>query len=161
MAAEMGTRTKRVHPMVAVMVGVHIALLAAYTLPAQFVPTRVRYWSQAYSRVLFHQDWRLFAPDPPACGCSIEYRIAPEGGWSKLEDLHHHFIWRRMAANLCRFAEASPVREGIIHAPSVLSVSLGNMVPEPSGLRTQRVHREGCTGDDEFMVLRTTADPAR
>ena len=150
------------HPMVVVVVAVHIALLAAYTLPQQFVPTRVRYWSQAYSRVLFHQDWRLFAPDPPECGCSIEYRNATEGEWRKLADLQHHFIWRRMAANLSRFAETSPIREGMIQAPKVLSASLENMIPGPSSQKFRRVHHEECSGDaEEFIDLRTTSDPVR
>ena len=96
--------TKRIAIGIAVA---HTLLLAAYTMPSQVVPVRMRYWSQAYARVLFHQDWRLFAPDPPACGCSID--ISGESGEpvERLQDLHGGFIWKRMAANACRYAEAS------------------------------------------------------
>ena len=74
--------------------------------PVQVVPVRMRYWSQAYARVLFHQDWRLFAPDPPPCGCSIEVTGEPGGPVIRLEDMRTGFIWERMAANACRYSEA-------------------------------------------------------
>lgn len=109
----------------------HTLLLACYTFPAQLVPTRLRYWSQAYARVLFHQDWRLFAPDPPRCGCSVEVKPTPEGTWRRLEDAHHHFIWRRMCANACRFAEASKnAGDTVISAPIALTISLERMAEE-------------------------------
>lgn len=85
----------------------HTLLLAAYTMPAGVVPLRLRYWSQAYARVLFHQDWRLFAPDPPECVCSISLQRDAGSSPQRLEDLHRGFIWKRMAANACRYAEAS------------------------------------------------------
>lgn len=110
------------------LAAVHTLMLAAYTMPTSVVPERSRYWAQAYARVLFHQDWRLFAPDPPACGCSIEMTPGPVGRSERLEDLHHGFIWKRMAANACRYAEASYDEErGAIIAPEVLQRSLLDM----------------------------------
>lgn len=121
----------RPRPVTIAVVVLHVALLAAYTLPATWVPLRARYWAQAYARLLFHQDWRLFAPDPPACGCSIEYKTTAEGEWEKLEDLHHHFIWRRMSANACRYAEATDLRAN--DAPDALVRSLARMIEPPAG----------------------------
>ncbi len=125
--AHMSGRSRRLAIIAAVA---HTLLLAAYTLPVQFVPTRVRYWSQAYARVLFHQDWRLFAPDPPACGCDLDVRSTPDSEWIPLRSLHAHFIWRRMAANACRFAEASPrsTDGDTIVIPAALSSSIERMV---------------------------------
>lgn len=85
----------------------HVLLIMSYTMPKEVVPIRLRYWSQAYARVLFHQDWRLFAPDPPDCGCSIAILQDADGEPHLLEDLHRSFVWKRMAANVCRYAEAS------------------------------------------------------
>lgn len=146
--------------MIAVVSG-HLLLLAAYTFPAQVVPLRLRYWSQAYARVLFHQDWRLFAPDPPKCGCSVEVKVSPEGPWQRLEDVHHHFIWRRMAANLCRYAEASVGDDGVIRAGHALGGSLENMVPDTQYLRTQHVFRScGCRWP-EMIDMKVPIPPQR
>lgn len=126
----------------------HTALLLAYTLPADWVPLRLRYWSQAYCRVLFHQDWRLFAPDPPECGCSIEVKPAPEAEWLRLSDVHDHPVWRRMSANACRFVEASR-HDGdtVVIAPLPLTLSLERMAGEiprqgPLQLRARRQCQE-------------------
>lgn len=114
-----------------VLVAFHLFLLACYTLPPGFVPARPRYWSQAYARVLFHQDWRLFAPDPPACPCSLEVRTGPDGTWRSISTIHPHFIWRRMSTNACRYVEASiRGQDTTVVVPIALSVSLENMTRE-------------------------------
>lgn len=150
----------RARPATVAAVAAHITLLAAYTLPQQFVPTRFRYWSQAYSRVLFHQDWRLFAPDPPECGCSIEFQNTAEGEWSKLEDLHHHFIWRRMAANACRYAEATDPSSA--RAPEPLERSLGAMIgAECSDRCAIRIARTGGICDPPIVPVHWRPGTAR
>ncbi len=132
---------------------VHTLLLACYSMPVTWVPVRARYWSQAYARVLFHQDWRLFAPDPPACGCSLE--VKGEGdAWIELSSLHRHFVWQRMCANACRFAEASPRRtDGTILAPYALTLSLEHMAQElpRKGPLLFRVH-EQCEVDEHLPI---------
>lgn len=121
-------RDRRIKWAAIAIAAVHTLLLLAYTLPARWVPVRLRYWSQAYARVPFHQDWRLFAPDPPACGCAIEVTGGTGLPVIRLEDMHGGFIWERMAANACRFGEASIDRErGKIVAGDALGVSLVNM----------------------------------
>jgi len=127
---------------------VHTLLLAAYTLPAQMVPLRFRYWSQAYARVLFHQDWRLFAPDPPSCGCSIAIQHEPDGAPVWLKELHRGFIWKRMAANACRYAEASRDEErGHVVVGDALGISLMAMStrdPRVDGSRIHMMRSCGC-----------------
>lgn len=126
----------------------HTMLLAAYTLPTDAVPVRLRYWSQAYARVLFHQDWRLFAPDPPSCGCSIMILDDPDGEAIRLDDLHHGFLWKRMAANACRYAEASYDEErGRVVPGDALGVSLLMMTgrdPRYDGSRIDVWRSCGC-----------------
>lgn len=118
----------------AVLIGivtVHIALLVAYTFPAGWAPTRLRFWSQAYARVLFHQDWRLFAPDPPACGCALEVKGADDGTWTDLSNRSDHFLWQRLCANACRYAEAGLAPDAaVVKAPLPLSRSLENLAAE-------------------------------
>ena len=137
--------TKRIAIGIAVL---HTLLLAAYTMPTVLVPMRVRYWSQAYARVLFHQDWRLFAPDPPECGCSLEVNSGGLFGWRAMDGLHEHFAWDRMCANACRFAEATTSStDTVAYAPAALVLSLENMadrLPRSEPLR-YRVHRT-CRG---------------
>lgn len=150
----------RARPATVAAVAAHITLLAAYTLPQQFVPTRVRYWSQAYARVLFHQDWRLFAPDPPACGCTIEYDGSGSGTWRRLEDLRRHFIWRRMAANACRYAEATDPSSA--RAPEPLERSLGAMIgAECSDRCAIRIARTGGICDPPIVPVHWRPGTAR
>lgn len=136
------------------LVGLHFVLLAAYTFPDTWVPVRLRYWAQAYARVLFHQDWRLFAPDPPACGCSLEFRTSTSDRWLRVEDLHHHVVWSRMCANACRFAEASALPgDTMAQVPPALAVSLEGLlgnVPSATGAHW-RIHQHGPV--DRYITL--------
>jgi hypothetical protein len=148
---------KPVHLAAALAVA-HTFLLAAYTFPQEWVPTRLRYWSQAYARVFFHQDWRLFAPDPPACACSLEVLPTPAGEWEELANAHSHFVWRRMAANACRFGEAL-VRPGdtVIDAPIALTVSLEQMAEELPRKDTLRVRIVRRCPDERIIPVRLQA----
>ncbi|QQR85460.1 MAG: hypothetical protein IPJ76_12680 [Flavobacteriales bacterium] len=112
-------------------VAVHAVLLVAYTFPAEQVPVRLRFWSQAYARVLFHQDWRLFAPDPPACGCTLQVKGTDDGAWTDLSDQSRHFIWQRMCANACRYAEAGLAPgASTVNAPLPLTRTLETMAEQ-------------------------------
>lgn len=53
------------------IVALHTVLLAWYTLPEGCVPGSLRVLATAYARPLFHQQWRLFAPDPPLCSADV------------------------------------------------------------------------------------------
>jgi hypothetical protein len=121
------------------------------------VPVRVRYWSQAYCRVLFHQDWRLFAPDPPACAASIVVKPGPEEPWKDLGDAHDHFIWQRMCANAARFAEASRRNDrDTVQVPGALSISLERMAEELPLKQPVAFGVRGCAVQNEEIPLRLT-----
>lgn len=140
--------------MVGCVVAGHLVLLLAYTLPSTWVPLRARFWAQAYARVFFHQDWRLFAPDPPACGCVLEVggRNHP---WTSLAEQHDHFIWQRMCANACRYAEAcGPDKDGAVIAPTALMSSLRSMANQREGGQLFRV-RNTCGGPARIIKERT------
>ena len=83
-------------PLVFLAVAFHMAMLAAYTLPEHWVPTRMHYWSQAYVGPIFHQQWELFAPDPPLCSCELEL-VSVAGDARPITSAYHHFLVRRMA----------------------------------------------------------------
>lgn len=133
--------------MVIGVVSLHWALMVAYTFPASWVPTRFRFWSQAYARVLFHQDWRLFAPDPPACGCTLEVKGGNDGTWTDLSGGSAHFIWQRLCANACRYAEAGQVPSAAtVKAALPLARSLESMaaaVPRNGPLMVRMRRCEG------------------
>ena len=80
---------------VLLLVVVHAALLACYTLPEGMVPERARTLATAYARGLFHQQWQLFAPDPPTCSCHLEWRTAA-GEWTDPLHATGHYLQRRM-----------------------------------------------------------------
>ncbi|MEO8069321.1 MAG: hypothetical protein ABI599_16605 [Flavobacteriales bacterium] len=139
--------------MAAVVAG-HTLLLAAYTFPSGWVPLRLRYWSQAYARVLFHQDWRLFAPDPPECGCALQVRLAPDGPWTDLNSVRADPIWQRMCANACRYAEAGiPAGASRVEVPLALSVSLERMLEALPKSDAPLVRMQRTCGDMQYVVI--------
>lgn len=77
------------------VVVLHAALLACYTLPASWVPARASSLATAYSRGLFHQQWQLFAPDPPLCSCHLEWHNE-DGTWTDPLPNAGHYLERRM-----------------------------------------------------------------
>lgn len=91
------------------VVAVHIALIAAYTLPEQWVPLKARIVAQWYVRPLFHQQWRLFAPDPPACSCELQVEM--DGTWRPLATMQNGHLSRRKVTALCRYVQAG-TRQG-------------------------------------------------
>ena len=80
-------------------VGTHLLLLACYTVPDGWVPEKAKALATVYTRGLFHQQWMLFAPDPPLCSCQVQVqRVARE--WLTLGDDHGHYLHRRMARGI-------------------------------------------------------------
>ncbi|MEZ4757994.1 MAG: hypothetical protein R2817_14295 [Flavobacteriales bacterium] len=122
---------------VLLLVVVHAALLACYTLPATGVPEPARALATAYARGLFHQQWQLFAPDPPLCSCHLEWRSSA-GDWTDPLPATTHYLARRML----RSAAWNVQRElaGGADAPSApLQQALHRLgahhVPHATGLR--------------------------
>jgi hypothetical protein len=86
-------------------VALHTALLVAYTFPAAFVPLRIKLLAQVYVAPFFHQQWTLFAPDPPLCSCAVESRI-PGTAWASIDDGSGSAIRRRTVQNIARYVQA-------------------------------------------------------
>jgi hypothetical protein len=87
----------------------HTLLLAAYTFPEGLVPERFRVIGQWYARPLFHQQWKLFAPDPPLCSCVLEGRFG-QGPWSSIDRGPDSYLQRRTVQNLARHVQAEVQR---------------------------------------------------
>jgi hypothetical protein len=120
----------------------HTLLLAAYTFPEGFVPERFRLIGQWYDRPLFHQQWKLFAPDPPLCSCVLEGRFG-QGEWSSIDCGPDSYLQRRTVQNLARHVQAEVQRGDTIldhHLVQAIRMNVlssnyepgrGNEVPEP------------------------------
>lgn len=83
------------------IVAAHALLLVLYTFPEQLVPERLRLVGQLYARPIFHQQWRLFAPDPPLCDCAVQARLG-SGTWRPLTRPGDSYLDRRMAQGIAR-----------------------------------------------------------
>lgn len=94
----MRVRDKRI---MAAVLAAHTALLAMYTFPHELVPERLRVIGQLYVRPVFHQQWRLFAPDPPTCDCQVEVRNGGED-WRSIVREGDGYLDRRMAQSIAR-----------------------------------------------------------
>lgn len=133
------TRWKRI------LIGVvlaHTLLIAFYTFPHQLVPERLRIIGQFYARPLFHQQWRLFAPDPPLCDCKVEVKVGEEG-WRSLLRQGDGYLDRRMAQSIARNMQR-PVAEGALpDQPTLraLSAMVRDISREQANLRFRLVER--------------------
>ncbi len=87
--------------LVAVLVMLHMTLLAAYTFPSAWVPDLLRIWSGVLARPLFHQQWELFAPDPPLCSCEAQVSFEADL-WRSLHQHQDHYLEQRMVQNIAR-----------------------------------------------------------
>lgn len=124
----MSTRMGRL--VVGLLVTAHIGFALMYTLPRAFVPDRVFYWSQHYMRPIFHQQWNLFAPDPPICACRVEVGL-PNGTWRSIAVDDRHYLVRRMARPLADHVYEQVQRGDTLLIP-VLSAALRGMVRDLS-----------------------------
>ncbi len=134
----------------------HFLLLACYTLPDAWVPDRPRAWSTAYARPLFHQQWGLFAPDPPRCSCELQVAVGTEAPRA-LHAAQDHYLVTRMARNTAAYLDgARPLGDTLYVDPLLASAmralvrDVGREVP---ALRFQAVQR--CVTDDRRPLERT------
>jgi hypothetical protein len=65
----------------------HFTLTSVYSFYTVSVPSRLRGISSTYSVPLFHQNWKMFAPDVPEYDAQLEYRYPGAGGWSDWGDV--------------------------------------------------------------------------
>jgi len=110
---------------VAAVVLLHTLLLAAYTFPETVVPERFRVVGQWYARPLFHQQWKLFAPDPPLCSCVLEGRFG-QAAWFSIDRGPDTYLQRRTVQNLARHVQAE--------------VQLGHTVLDPHLVQAMHVN---------------------
>lgn len=141
---------------VAGVVALHMALLAAYTFPERLVPERVRVIALAYVRPLFHQQWQLFAPDPPLCSCEVQVLLGAEEP-RPLYASDANYLTRRMAATIAWHVQAEvgagrvPSKE-LQQAMRSMVRDIGREVP---GLRFQLVQQ--CVADPTRPEERETS----
>lgn len=115
---------------ITVVVLLHTLLLAAYTLPEQFVTEQARLIGQWYARPLFHQQWMLFAPDPPRCSCQVQVKRGAQE-WTTLGDDHGHYLHRRMARGIAWNVQRElSGGAGVLSEP--VAQALRNMAGDPT-----------------------------
>ena len=108
------------------LVVLHVFMLAAYTMPPTYVPSKFHVLSIRYVRPLFHQQWHLFAPDPPLCSCVLE--VAESAGeWHPLVNATFDPLPRRMARHLAEYVQDG-VAEGDHRPMPVLQRAIRSMV---------------------------------
>ncbi len=132
------------------LVSGHMLLLLAYTLPQHWVPAGLQAAGRIYVRPLFHQQWLLFAPDPPTCANELQVGL-PGGEWQPVFAADGYWLKRRMARPL-----ADHVEHRILAGDTVVLPVLEQAMRSA----TRDIGREGA--DLEFrLVERCVADPAR
>jgi hypothetical protein len=110
---------------VAFLVAIHMLLLLAYTLPQAMVPAGLLSLGQRYTRPLFHQQWLLFAPDPPLCSCQVQVG-SPHGVWQPVMPPGAPYLRERMARPLADHVQEQIAQGDTILMP-ILEQALRNM----------------------------------
>lgn len=132
-----------------------MVLLLAYTVPQQWVPTRLQAASRMYVRPLFHQQWLLFAPDPELCTNELQVGL-PNGAWRPVFAPDAYWLKRRMARPLADHVAHRMMHGDTIVLP-VLEQAMRSAVRdigrEVAGLKFRLVER--CVQDPEHPEQRT------
>jgi len=130
------------------VLALHFGLLACYTLPEQWVPKRLHYWSITYARPLFHQGWSLFAPDPPRCSCEVQVGMGED--WRALDAAQDHYLLTRMTRNISAYLEGAVPFADTLYVEPLMEQAMRGMVRdigrEVPELRFRAVQR--CVTDD-------------
>ena len=128
----------------------HLGLLACYTLPAVVVPEPLRVLRTVMVRGLFHQQWMLFAPDPPLCSCQVQVKRGAQD-WTTLGDDHGHYLQRRMARGIAWNVQRElSAGAGVLSAP--VAQALRNMAGDDA------IHyriEERCVDDPQHPAQRS------
>ncbi len=145
---------KQQRRLVALLVAGHTLLVLAYTLPGSMVPARIQALGLRYTRPLFHQQWLLFAPDPPLCSCQVQVGL-PDGTWRPVISDDAHYLKHRMARPLADHVQEQVLAGNTVLLP-ILEKALRNMVrdigQEVDGLQFRLVQH--CVTDREHPELR-------
>ncbi len=109
------------------MITLHSLLLACYTFPRAWVPEKLRVIGQFYARPLFHQQWLLFAPDPPMCSCGLEAKWGTRP-WASIDRGPSGYLKRRTVQALARHVQSEvhagdtiPAKE-LVHAMRAMAL---------------------------------------
>lgn len=122
-------RTPRWHRWIFIAALAHTLVLAAYVLPDAWVPARARAWSQAYARPLWHQQWRLFAPDPRMTSAWVEVGLS-DSAWRPLDaGFADEPAMHRMAGSIARYMEDELDRGLPTPSPAIMQ-AMRAMVPD-------------------------------
>lgn len=71
----------------AVFVAVHFTATLVYTVPDVPIDPRIQHRAAMYMKPMFHQGWKLFAPDVPTCSPIMHFRVYEDGHWSSYRNL--------------------------------------------------------------------------
>jgi len=66
---------------------VHFGLTTVYSFSYLKWPVHLKTAAMAYSVPLFHQNWKMFAPDVPEYHTELEYRAFKDSTWSQWKDV--------------------------------------------------------------------------
>lgn len=71
----------------------HFFLISVYLTDGKFTPEKINSATNWYIRPLFHQSWKIFAPEPPLWNVSLVYRYQfNEGEWSRWKNPAYHWL---------------------------------------------------------------------
>ncbi len=82
-----------------------------YFTQGKYTPKFLNPWVFGYVRTFFHQDWKLFAPDPPKCHIALWIKEGNTWQWAGKELLEKHHAYRVTAHGIAYRAYQALARD--------------------------------------------------
>lgn len=87
---------------------IHFGITLIYCFRADKTD-KISHIARQYMLPLFHQNWKLFAPDLPEYNCDLEYRFSNDHGWSNWLDVTGHFGYDK-------YSKIETIEQGFVSA---------------------------------------------
>lgn len=85
----------------------HFLFVIVYLTDGKHTPEFFNRVSERYVRPLFHQSWKIFAPEPPLWNVLLVYRCQfTDSTWSKWKDPGHHWLLKHYSNRFTWYGKA-------------------------------------------------------
>ncbi|PCJ84828.1 MAG: hypothetical protein COA57_08510 [Flavobacteriales bacterium] len=84
----------------------HFSATLIYLSDGKFTPYRVNFWVGQYMLPLFHQSWKMFAPEPPTGSIRFYYRCKlKDAGWVKWKDANFELVYKHQSNRFSHYGK--------------------------------------------------------
>ncbi|MFM9984630.1 MAG: DUF5819 family protein [Flavobacteriales bacterium] len=137
-------------PLKVFVVAIVIALLGHFTLTIVYafrenMPAALNQRTDRYMAPVFHQNWKLFAPDLPRYNCELEFRLAINNEWTDWKDASSFYGYDD-------YSSVETIEQNIL--TQLNWQLLNNLYTRNGVIQFDRIVRSTAYTDAMFMVMK-------